>query len=51
MTNTGSIIVSMGEDNSLSIAVTGDLTHLEIIGALTMAIHNIEFTAMSAKEK
>jgi hypothetical protein len=50
MIGDGVILVEV-KGSEISVNSTGNLTHIEMIGALTMAIHNLEFTAMSAKEK
>jgi hypothetical protein len=51
MANAGSIIVEITEEGHVAVSAYGGLTHLEIVGALTMAVHNLEFSAMSTKDE
>ena len=43
----GSITVELTETGNITIDVIGELKHIEVISALTMALHNIEFQAMA----
>jgi hypothetical protein len=49
MSNAGSITVEVDKVGVISVRETGELSHLEKIGALTMAIHTMEFSIMSGK--
>ena len=47
----GSITITMSESGSVSVEHVGDLNHITIVGLLTMALHNIEFSAMIANKE